>query len=276
MIRLSALADEISPILQEQIDVLVAEGIRQVDVRGVWDTNVLDLTDDQARRIKEELNGAQIAVAAIASPLGKGPVDSSVDAELERLGRAIHLARTFETSAIRIFSYYPPRSDPRAAAAEYRSEVVNRLCALVDEASRAGVTLQIENDAGVYGESVERCTELLDEIRDSHLCAVLDPANFLLSGEVPFPDGYEALKHRLAAVHVKDATAGCVTVAGQGDGRFPEMLERMHVDGFDGVFSLEPHLQSAGRLRGFTGPERFRQASQAFQHLLRSSGWSFS
>ena len=42
MIRLSAFADEISPDLEEQIAVLSLEHIHFLDLRGVWNTNVLD------------------------------------------------------------------------------------------------------------------------------------------------------------------------------------------------------------------------------------------
>lgn len=56
MIRLSAFADEISPDLEEQIAVLSLEHIHFLDLRGAWNTNVLDLTDQQVARIKEMLD----------------------------------------------------------------------------------------------------------------------------------------------------------------------------------------------------------------------------
>ena len=40
-------------------------------------------------------------------------------------------------------------------------------------------------------------------------------------------------------------------------------------DGFDGFFSLEPHLGDAHALGGFSGPQLFTQAWQAFTHLKR-------
>jgi 3-dehydroshikimate dehydratase len=134
MIRLSAFADEISPDLDEQIAVLSLEHIHFLDLRGVWNTNVLDLTDQQVARIKETLDAQGIGVAAIGSPIGKVPIDSSFDEHLHHFERAITVAHAFQTPYIRIFSFYPPAplkegSDDSGAAgpAEYRDEVMRRL-----------------------------------------------------------------------------------------------------------------------------------------------------
>ena len=43
-------------------------------------------------------------------------------------------------------------------------------------------------------------------------------------------------------------------------------------DGFDGFFSLEPHLSAAHSLGGFSGPDLFTEAWQAFTDLLRAEG----
>ena len=72
-------------------------------------------------------------------------------------------------------------------------------------------------------------------------------------------------------MHVKDALYGSDTVvpAGEGDGQLPETLSALRASGFDGFFSLEPHLASAGKYSGFSGPELFRKAAVAFKELLR-------
>src|SRR5437016_14430800 len=105
MIRLSAFADEISPDLDEQIAVLSSEHIHFLDRRGVWNTNVLGLTDQQVARIKETLDAQGIGVAAMGSPVGKVPIDSSFDEHLQQFERAITVAQTWQTRYIRIFSF---------------------------------------------------------------------------------------------------------------------------------------------------------------------------
>jgi sugar phosphate isomerase/epimerase len=272
--RLSAFADEISPDLQEQIAVLRAEGIGHVELRSVWNTNVLDLSDAQVTEIRRAFGEAGIRVSAIGSPIGKVPIDEPFEPHLARFERALDLAGEFETPFIRLFSFYPPAADPATSPASYRDEVLRRLRAMTDLAAERGITLLHENEREIYGDTIARCVDLLASIRDERFAAILDPANFIQCGQTPYPDAYEAIKDRLRYVHVKDARPdGTVTVAGEGAARWPDLLRTLHADGFDGFFSLEPHLAAAGRFAGFSGPDLFRQAARAFRVLLQEMQW---
>ncbi len=287
MIRLSAFADEISPDLDEQIAMLILEHIHFLDLRGVWNTNVLDLTDQQVARIKETLDAHGIGVAAIGSPIGKVPINSSFDEHLRRFERAIAVAHALQTPYIRIFSFYPPatkgeRDDSGAVnggaiAGEYRGEVLRRLREMTARARAAGVILLHENEKDIYGDTIARCVDLLQGCDDAQFQAVFDPANFIQCGQIPYPDAYEALRSWLEYVHVKDARSdGNVVAAGEGVTHWPELLQRLRANGYNGFLSLEPHLASAGKYQGFSGPDLFRLASQALQHMLQAMGWEYA
>jgi 3-dehydroshikimate dehydratase len=287
MIRLSAFADEISPDLNEQIAVLKSENIHFLDLRGVWNTNVLDLSDKQANEVKETLDAHGIGVAAIGSPIGKVPIDSPFDEHLQRFEGAIALAKFFQTPFMRIFSFYPglPEADKSAVGtinrplhpAAGRDEVLRRLREMTARARAAGIILLHENEKDIYGDTIARCVDLLQSCDDAHMQAVFDPANFIQCGQTPYPDAYEALRPWLRCMHVKDARAdGSVVAAGEGMARWPELLQRLREDGYDGFFSLEPHLAAAGRYQGFSGPDLFRRASQALQGMLQTMGWEYA
>lgn len=273
MIRLSAFADEIAVDPNEQIAVLLSENIHFLDLRGAWGTNVLDLSDAQIDELRHMLDTHGIAVSAIASPIGKAPIDSSFDEHLRRFERAIALARFFSTPYIRIFSFYPPlaaKSDP----ATWRDEVLRRLREMTARASAAHITLLHENEKDIYGDTIARCVDLLRNVNDAHFSAILDPANFIQCGQNPYPDAYEAVRPWLRYVHVKDARSdGRVVVAGKGEAHWPELLQRLREDGYDGFLSLEPHLAAEGQFSGFSGPDLFRQASQALQEMLHKMEW---
>ena len=275
MIRLSAFADEIAPDLNEQIAVLQSENIHYLDLRGVWGTNVLDLTDQQVATIKQALASGGIGVAAIGSPIGKVPIDSSFDEQLQRFERALTLAREFQTPYVRIFSFYPPASQA-AAPVDYRDEVLRRMHEMTDRARAADVVLLHENERGIYGDTIARCVDLMGSVDDAHFQAALDPANFVVCGQVPYPDAYDALRSWVQYVHVKDVRAdGALAPAGEGVARWPDLLQRLRQDGYDGVLSLEPHLTEAGQYQGVSGPDLFRRASQALQLLLRALDWEY-
>jgi sugar phosphate isomerase/epimerase len=65
---------------------------------------------------------------------------------------------------------------------------------------------------------------------------------------------------------------GSVIVAGAGYGEVVETMHALHDDGFDGFFSLEPHLRDTSSPGGFSGPELFTQAWKAFTDLLNREG----
>lgn len=276
MIRLSAFADEISPDLDEQVDVLAREGIHYLDLRSAWNINVLDLSDEQVERIRQILQAHSIHVAAIGSPIGKAPIDSPFETELQSLDRAIVVAQALHTPYIRLFSYYLPAHTAPADIAAHRDEVLRRMRALGERARKAGIILLHENERDIYGDTIARCVDLMREVADNeHFRAVFDPANFIQCGQVPFPDAYEALRPWLAYVHVKDALpSGRVVAAGEGSAQWPAFLERLRTDGYDGFLSLEPHLAAAGHLGGFSGPELFHYAARALRGRLENMGWA--
>ncbi|HLZ60931.1 MAG TPA: TIM barrel protein [Ktedonosporobacter sp.] len=278
MIRLSAFADEISPDLNEQVEVLLSENVHYIDFRSAWGTNVLSLTDEQIATVRQTLDAHGISVAAIGSPIGKVPIDSSFDDHLHHFERAITVARMLNTRYIRIFSFYPPVE--QAATPDwpaFRDEVIRRMREMTARARAAGVILLHENEKDIYGDTIARCVDLHQSVNDTHLRDVLDPANYLQCAQVPYPDAYEAVRPWLEYVHVKDVRAdGTLVVAGQGAAHWPELLQRLHADGYDGFLALEPHLQAAGQYQGFSGPGLFRQASQALQGLLRAMNWEYA
>jgi sugar phosphate isomerase/epimerase len=277
MIRLSAFADEIAADLSEQISVLRQEGIGHIDLRAAWGVNVLDLTDAQVTEARRLLAEAGIGVAAIGSPIGKVPVDGDFGRHVDRFERALTLARTFETTYVRMFSFYPPADSPDAEPATWRDEVLRRLRELTARAGAAGITLVHENEKDIYGDTINRCVDLLTTINDPRFVAAFDPANFIQCGQEPYPAAYAALRPWVAYVHVKDAQAdGTVTAAGEGIAGWPEILSSLRESGYNGFLSLEPHLAASGRLGGFSGPDRFRYASQALQRLLRGMEWEYS
>ena len=257
MIRISALADEISPDLDTQMAVLREEGIHHLELRGAWDTNVLDLSDAQVAEIGRALAAAGLRVSAIASPIGKVAIDSPEDAELPRLARAIAVAQALGTDRIRIFSFYPAAGDESPPA---REAVLSRLRALTAQARAAGVTLLHENEKDIYGDSIERCVDLLQSVDDPHFRALLDPAIFCSAGSAPYPDGLCRLTAlaRLCACQRR----GPGRHAGGGGGRGRRLaglagalarrrLRRLPVPG--------AASGGGGQFQGFSGVARFRR-----------------
>src|SRR5829696_2050070 len=223
---LTGFGDEIDDDPELQCVVLQALGASHIEIRSAWRTNVLSLDDEQIDRLRECLNRRSMHVSSIASPIGKTDISVPVADSLASLERAIMLARIFETSYIRIFSFY--RSSDQSAE-EIRDAVLERIAALVRMAEHEDITLVHENEKDIYGDTPERVRDLIESIGSERLRVVWDPANFVQVGIQPFSEGYATLAPYIAYVHIKDAqlATGVVTPAGEGDGEWPKMVSAL-------------------------------------------------
>lgn len=271
MWTLSGFADEIDNDLERQCALLDELGIRYIEFRSAWGVNVLDLDDDEVARARNVLVAHGIRVSSIGSPIGKVNITDDFDEHLVRMDRAIWVAQQLGAPFIRVFSFFLT-ADQRPE--DHRDEVVRRMGELARRAEAGGVVLLHENEKGIFGDIPERVHDLVTAVDSPSLRLAWDAANYVQVGVVPFPEGYELLRPYTDYIQIKDAKldTGEVVVAGAGDGRVPETLRALAADGFDGFFSMEPHLDSAHYLGGFSGPENFARATRAFTALLDAEG----
>lgn len=268
MWTLTGFADEISPELDEQLSTLQAEGMRSLELRGVWGKNVLSLSDGELSEIKGRLDAVQVGVSSIGSPIGKIPITDPFEPHMASFARALHVAKFMDARYVRIFSFFIPEGEDPGM---YREEVLDRMGRLAEAARPLEVTLLHENEKHIYGDVPSRCLDILQSVNSPHLRAAWDPANFVQCGIRPHTEGYELLRPYIGYAHVKDSLldSGQVVPAGEGDGQLRETVAALKESGFDGYFSLEPHLASAGPFSGFSGPDLFRKAVGAFKGVLQ-------
>lgn len=268
---LSGFGDEIDADPRVQLAVLKALGARHIEVRSAWGVNVVDLDDEQLKSLRGVVVDSQMSVSAIGSPIGKVDVALDADLEVKRLRRIIRVANALETPYIRIFSFY---RDEGVAVESIRDDVMVRMRLLAGEAEKSGVTLLHENEKGIYGDTPQRVLDIIESVGSSALRVAWDSANFVQVGVKPFTDGYAMLRPHLEYLQVKDAAfaTGEVVPAGQGDGELRETLTALRDDGYTGFASLEPHLNEAYELGGYSGPWAFGVAARAFRGLLDDLG----
>jgi len=274
MIRISAFADEISKDPAEQLDVLAGHGIRHIEFRSIHGVNVLDLTDAQHEEFRALLRSRGFGLSAIGSPVGKIKITVPFEDHLQRFGLAMDLAEFYDTPRIRIFSYYmPPGDDP----ARHRDETMRRMAEIARRAADRGVTLLLENEKGIYGDTAARVLDLLETVDLPSLSHAFDPANYVEVGQ-PIDEAWRLLRPRVTHFHVKDYDAKTHknVPAGEGDGQIPTLLADAAARGYDGFCVLEPHLVVAEQSYGFTGPDRFGDAARALQGILDAKGIAYA
>lgn len=232
---LAAFADEAGSDVEVQIRALQENGIPCLEIRGVGDKNITALAMDEAKELKKRLDDAGISVWSIGSPLGKISVGDEFAPHLDTFKHTLELSRVLGAGNIRMFSFFCPKGE----AAYCRDIVFERLHQFCAAAQGSGITLCHENEKGIYGDTADRCLDILQNF--PAIKAVYDPANFLQCGEDTIR-AWELLEPYIAYMHVKDVREdGVVVPAGQGHGRIPELLERYEKMGGQ-VLTLEPHL----------------------------------
>jgi len=275
MWTLSGFVDEISADFTEQCRVASDLGLKYVELRSAWGVNILDLDADRRAVMIDTLAAHGLAVSSIGSPIGKILIDEPFAPHLDRMRHAAEVAREFGAPYIRIFSFFlRPGADPAAQ----REQVIDRMRALTRVAEDADLIVLHENEKEIYGDVPGRCLDIVRSVGSPHLRLAWDPANFVQVGVRPYTDGYAVLRPYVEYVQIKDALSadGTVVTAGNGDGEVAQTIRALSHDGFDGFFSLEPHLGTAFATGGFSGPAHFRQAWRDFTDLLTGEGIEFA
>lgn len=265
---ITCFADEISPVLTEELAVLDELGIEALELRSLWSIGVLSLSDAQLTDITHIVHADGKTVTCVSSPIGKCPLDFPFSETEAQLRRAIRAAHILDTDKIRIFSW---QLGDTLRTEAFMDAIAQKLGRLTEIAARDAVTLVMENSAVGAGNTGANCKKLMDKVASPFLRLAFDPASFVCAGEKPFDESYAAAKDCVAYVHIKDMVAGadCRTVAGDGDGQLPQLVAAFSRDPTL-CLSLEPHLAHFGQAGGFSGPENFKKAYYALKNLINS------
>ena len=274
---LSGFADEIGNELSLQISEMNRHGIGYIEARGINGKNIGDYTVEEIKDVKKQLDEGGMKVSALGSPFGKINIKDDFEPHFEKFKNGVELAKVLETKYIRGFSFF---FTDGADYDQYRSEVISRVKAMVDYAGQHGIVYLHENEKGIYGDTPERCLDLIKAIDSPYLRATFDPANFVQCG-VDTLKAYDMLKDYIEYMHIKDAkfSDGTVVPAGMGDGNVKQILSNLKADGFEGFVSLEPHLGHFDGLDDLeldadfsdmeqAGPKTFAVAVSALKKIL--------
>lgn len=263
--KITCFADEISPLLADQLRVMESCSIHWMEIRSAWDVGVLNLSDHQLRDIRLLAENRGIGISCISTPIGKEPLDTPLEDVLSRVKRAAQAAHICGCDFIRVFSFH--RAGWEEGEAVQRS--AQRLAAMAEVAAAENVVLVMENAPPTVGFSGRNCASLMQAVNSPNLRIAFDGASAVEAGERAFDETFPWVKDFISYVHIKDHAKGLATrvVAGQGDAQVADFLNALRSR--DGLFlSLEPHLSYAGPCGGFSGEEPFRRAHCALTGIL--------
>ena len=274
MVHLSAFSDEVSSDFKEQVNFLVSQKIKFMEIRFVNNKNIMDLGKTELKEVKSLLKNNGISISAIGSPIGKIRIDEDFNIHLNKFIHAIELAQFLEAPFLRIFSYYPPVGENIQT---YREEVLYRMQKKIDILGNTDLILVHENESHIYGHSAKNCVDLVGSINSPKLKLAYDPANFVWGDHITdnVDQCWPLMKPFVVHVHIKDWKLGNNDIGcmpGEGDGQIKQLLSELNEMNYKGFLTMEPHLKTGGQFGGDTGSELFELAIDATRELCNETG----
>jgi L-ribulose-5-phosphate 3-epimerase len=284
--RVAVINDEISQDFEHVVDVASKEfGLEWIELRGMWNKNILKLDDSQIADAKRLLDKAGMRVTDIASPIFKvdwpgaprskfAPKRDTFNADFDfkeqdrLLERAFDIARTFGTNRIRIFDFW--RLDD---VAPYREAIDQKLREAAAKAEKAKMILLLENEHECNTSTADESARTMNAVKSPSFMLNWDPANSVMRGDKPYPDGYSKLpRARIGHVHCKDVQKkpdGTPEWAAVGRGTIDWVgqFRALKQSGYDLAVSLETHWHGAG-----TPEESSRQSMAGMKEALQKAG----
>lgn len=259
--RIGAITDEFSPDLETALKSMAEVGMEAAELRMLSGKNIIDLTNEEVDRATKLCADYKMKIVAIASPLLKCtlPDAPEVDERFQQdmfaakhtfedqpqlTERAFQIAELTGAKIIRVFSYWRV-VEPEAVF----DRVIAALRDLAVRAQARGLTIGLENEHACNIATAAESAHALKALEDvPNVQLVWDPANAYISGEIPYPNGYELLpKHRIAHVHAKDCKLeGHKPLwgpLGEQDVDWRGQIAALKKDGYEGYINLETHWQ---------------------------------
>jgi len=280
MARLGVITDEISEDFDHALAVCNELGIRDIELRSLWNTSIVEHDSQTLEKIATSLSNGGFSVVSIASPFLKchlhgdaaaaGRTHSakatSRDEQWDILDRSFEVADRLGARIVRAFSFWRVENP-----LSVRDEVADVLAEATARTRVAGKLLGLENEHACNVATGEESAWILERIPDQTLGLIWDPGNEAALGSLPYPDGYELIKDRIHHVHLKDVKAiahdTSFTTMGEGAIAYEDQFRALANDGYDGVLSLETHYKVDGNAERAT-----RDCAAAVRILAERAG----
>jgi L-ribulose-5-phosphate 3-epimerase len=285
--RVAVITDEISQDFDHACFVAAREfGMEWVELRGMWNKNLMNLTSTEIAEAKRILKQYQLRVTDIGSPLFKvdwpgAPTskyspkhdqfnaDFTYDQQPEVLEKCIEMAKAFQTDRVRGFDFW--RLEDQAP---YRSAINAKLQEATKQLGKQGIIFLLENEFACNTATGAEAAKTLAAVPSPSFMLNWDPGNAAARGETPYPNGWELLpKKRIGHCHCKDIILKPGgegfewAPVGKGSIDWAGQFRALRQAGYDHGVSLETHWRGAG-----TPEESSRQSWAGMKADLQKAG----
>lgn len=249
--KISFITDEATQSFDAAIAFAQKYDLQGLELRSVENTPIDRISRETLQVWKKKLDDASLCVPCLSGSFFKCdiPKTAAPVEEFEKLERLCRAADILECSLIRGFTFFAPENGP--VPLEYLKPYYDQAADILRFYNKR---LLLEADPSVNTSNHAALSRMLNLLNDPVFGAIFDPGNDIYDPlhEIPYPDGYEAIRSHIMHIHIKDAIVSngnifCVK-PGEGNVGYPALLHRLLEDGYDGWLSLETHYRKAAHL----------------------------
>ena len=292
---LTGFADEASTDIKKQIEATKILGWNNIELRKIGDKNLSSIDEKEFEDILQILNENEIKINCFGSGIANWQCHPRSEEDFQKsiteLKNAIPRMKKLGTKLVRGMSFLTPK-DESFDNPNLEKIIYKKVKHLVNICEDNGLIYGHENCMNYGGQSYIHTLKLIENINSKAFSLIFDTGNptftFLRIGDKPYQlqnsfEFYSNVKEFISYVHIKDANSiikdnGEVetkyTFAGDGHGCVEEIVTDLIKNGYDGGFSIEPHLatvfhaEESNRLDETKNFETYIEYGRKFEKLL--------
>ena len=258
MYFLTGFTDEAADSIEDQIRVVQELGWSHLELRAVGGVNAHDLPENEFDHVRRTIEASGLQVSCLGTNIANwgASVETPIEETLATVSRVIERAKALEVPYARVMSY-ALLQDGEGNVLEDQQEKLRfkKLRTICTTLKDAGITPVHENCFTYGGMSWEHTLRLIDEVPGLKLA--FDTGNPALQHDYSKPaprpfqspwEFYTKVKAHIEYVHIKDARLDTGSgeehyfFPGEGAGEVRRIVADLLSSGYDGGFSMEPHM----------------------------------
>lgn len=268
--KISVITNGISQDYETACQIMNETGVKYAELQEAYGKRVEYLTLDDAHKIKALSDQYGIEVACVTTHafvgIGVGGIevgDEKYQEQMALLKNGIEIAKIVGAKHVRamcfarqIVMWGKNGADQwNAGGNKAWPKLIELYRPIAKLAEAEGVSLIVENGFNGMLTSAYTARRFIEDLGNSHVSVLWDPANAAWVGDIAYPNGYEEVKNCLGHVHIKDmlldpvrSTAEVVAI-GRGDlaPYLTRIAKALRDDGYDGFVSLENIYRPEGK-----------------------------
>ena len=302
---LTGFADEASSDFATQIKATRELGWKYIETRRINGKTLATLTDEEFDNVCAMLDESGVKINCFGSAVANWSKDprkeEDFQSSLDELNAAIPRMHKLGIKLLRGMSFVAPLKDgTRPDTPEIEKLIFKKVRQLVEICADNGIVYGHENCMNYGGLSHKHTLKLLENVNHENLKLIYDTGNpcfnYRWIGEPPYTlqsswEFYSQIRDEIVYIHIKDGVAipgddpfirpKCrFTYAGDGMGDVRAIVNDLRERGYDGEFSIEPHLavvfhDDSQQSEADIMYNNYVSYGKRFEKLLRDCGWEF-